>query len=111
MERRDFIKKAIFAGAAMGLGINESFASIKISSRFDTIIRGGLVYAGDGRSPYKADVGIKDGKISAIGDLGRSADRIINAKGKAVSPGFIDLHTHTDGNLFDAPLGDSCDLS
>lgn len=107
MERRDFIKKAIFAGAAMGLGINESFASIKISSRFDTIIRGGLVYAGDGRSPYKADVGIKDGKISAIGDLGRSADRIINAKGKAVSPGFIDLHTHTDGNLFDAPLGDS----
>lgn len=81
---------------------------IRAGNRFDTIVKGGLIYNGEGGRPFPGDVGIKDGKISAIAtSLGDSADTIINAEGASVSPGFIDIHTHTDDNLFSAPLGDS----
>lgn len=107
ISRRDFIRTSVITGAALGLG----FAGgklIRANNRFDTIIKGGLIYNGEGGRPFPGDVGIKDGKISAIAtSLGEGADTIIDAKGASVSPGFIDIHTHTDDNLFSAPLGDS----
>ncbi len=107
ISRRSFIKSSVIAGAAFGLGFAGANI-IRANSRFDTIIKGGLIYNGEGGKPFMGEIGIKEGKIAAMAtDLGDSANKIIDAKGNVVSPGFIDLHTHTDTNLFDAPLGDS----
>ena len=66
--------------------------------QFDTIIQGGTVVDGTGkRPPFPADVGIAQDEITAIGELdGAKASRTINARGKAVSPGFIDVHVHSE---------------
>lgn len=107
INRRDFIRSSVIAGASLGLGF-ATHGFIKANSRFDTIIRGGVIYNGEGGTPFKADIGIREGRIEAIGSsLGESADRIVSAEGMAVSPGFVDIHTHTDDNLIEAPLGDS----
>jgi len=107
INRRDFIRSSVIAGASLGLGF-ATHGFIKSNSRFDTIIRGGVIYNGEGGTPFKADIGIREGRIEAIGSsLGESADRIVSAEGMAVSPGFVDIHTHTDDNLIEAPLGDS----
>ena len=68
---------------------------------FDTIIRGGLVIDGTGAPGFRADVGILDGKIAAVGDLtGREARQAVNADGLTVTPGFIDIHRHADAAVF-----------
>ncbi|MGA0794886.1 MAG: N-acyl-D-amino-acid deacylase family protein [Quisquiliibacterium sp.] len=64
---------------------------------FDLIIRGGTVVDGTGAAPRCADIGIRDGRIAAIGDVGASADQHIDAAGLIVTPGFVDVHTHYDG--------------
>ena len=70
-------------------------------SGFDTIITGGKIVDGTGAPAYYADVGIKDGKIAAIGKLrDRDCGELIDAKGKIVAPGHITLHTHYDAALF-----------
>ena len=59
---------------------------------FDVIIRGGAVYDGTGRAPVRADVGIKGDRIAAVGNLkGATAPAVIDAKGLAVAPGFINM--------------------
>ena len=62
------------------------------------VIKGGRLVDGSGGEPFQADVGIRDGKISEIGQCGE-ADRTIDADGAIVTPGFIDLHTHYDGQV------------
>jgi N-acyl-D-amino-acid deacylase len=105
--RRDFIRSSVIAGAALGVGYGAG-TLLRTGNRFDTIVKNGVLYNGEGGRPFRGDIGIKDGKISAIAtDLGKSADKIVEADGMAVSPGFVDVHTHTDTNLFEAPLGDS----
>ncbi|HHI89174.1 MAG TPA: D-aminoacylase, partial [Hellea balneolensis] len=65
----------------------------------ETKISGGLIYDGNGGTPYLADIGIKDGVITEIGaNLGPAA-REIDAGGAIVTPGFIDIHTHYDGQI------------
>lgn len=64
----------------------------------DLAIRGGLVYDGSGREPQRLDVGISNGLIVAVGECG-SATRTVDADGAIVTPGFIDLHTHYDGQV------------
>src|SRR5215475_663782 len=69
-------------------------------AEFDTIIRGGTIVDGTRVPRYKADLGIKNGKIAAIGRLNPSdASKVIDANGLIVDPGFIDLHTHYDAQL------------
>jgi N-acyl-D-amino-acid deacylase len=59
---------------------------------YDVLIKGGTVYDGTGRGPIKADVGIKDDRIVAIGDLkGAQAQTVVDATGLAVAPGFINM--------------------
>lgn len=65
-------------------------------AELDILIRGGRIIDGSGDAGYQADVGIKDGRITAIGQLDTGASRMINASGKVVCPGFIDMHTHSD---------------
>ena len=68
-----------------------------------TIIRGGEVIDGTGRLRYRADVAIDDDRIVAVGDLsGAIAQTVIDAAGRIVAPGFIDVHTHDDRMLRDA---------
>ena len=69
---------------------------------FDITIIGGTVVDGTGKKRYEADIGILDGKISAIGDLSRAETRrTIDATGHVAVPGFIDMHSHSDRTLID----------
>ena len=66
-------------------------------ANFDTLIKGGTVVDGSGAAPFIADVALKDGMIAAIGrDLG-TATETVDADGLIVAPGWVDIHTHYDG--------------
>lgn len=65
----------------------------------DLVIRGGTVFDGSGAAGFVADVAIKDGKIIAVGAFAGAGREEIDATGKMVTPGFIDVHTHYDGQL------------
>lgn len=109
ISRRDFLRKSALAGLGTTLGLSSvvSFPHCTVQKPFDTLIINGLVYTGDGTAPVHADVGIRNGRIEVIGRVTRDADCIVDAHGLAVSPGFIDIHSHTDTNLLDCPAGDS----
>ena len=64
---------------------------------FDLVIRNGAVIDGTGEDPREADVAVTNGKIAAVGKLGGSGAEEIDAKGHIVTPGFVDIHTHYDG--------------
>src|SRR5947209_8998733 len=75
---------------------------------YDIVIRGGHVVDGSGNPWFAGDVAIKNGRIAAVGRLpNASATRVIDATGRIVAPGFIDLHTHTDLAVLDDPLAQS----
>ena len=77
---------------------------------FDIVILNGNVLDGSGAEARRLDVGVQDGKIAALGDLGGAeAAQVIDAAGKTVCPGFLDLHRHADAALFREGYGD-CDL-
>jgi N-acyl-D-amino-acid deacylase len=64
---------------------------------YDLIIRNGTIVDGLGSEPYVADVAVRDGVIIAVGAVDGDAGRAIDATGLLVTPGFVDLHTHYDG--------------
>ncbi|MGH9721599.1 MAG: amidohydrolase family protein, partial [Bryobacteraceae bacterium] len=67
---------------------------------FEILIRNARVIDGTGNPWYRADVGVRDGKIAAVGNLARaSAGRVIDAMERVVAPGFIDVHTHIEGGI------------
>jgi N-acyl-D-amino-acid deacylase len=74
---------------------------------YDLLIRYGHIIDGTGSAPYAADVGVKDGDIVAIGHLEGEAAKTIDAHGRVVSPGFIDLHTHSDLSFLLDPTAQS----
>ena len=78
-------------------------------AHYDIIIRGGTVVDGTRTPRYMSDIAIRDGKIARIGGLnGGTADKVLDAKGRIVAPGFVDLHTHYDAQIFWDPY---CTLS
>jgi N-acyl-D-aspartate/D-glutamate deacylase len=66
-------------------------------AQYDLIIRGGMVHDGLGNAPRLADVAVKDGRIAAVGAVSGTADQELDARGLIVTPGFVDVHTHYDG--------------
>ncbi|QFG21602.1 amidohydrolase family protein [Actinomadura sp. WMMB 499] len=70
----------------------------------DLLITGGTVVDGTGAAPVRADVAVTGGRVEAVGDLaGRPAARTLDASGHAVTPGFVDVHTHSDLTLLSGP--------
>ena len=63
---------------------------------YDLVVRDGKVFTGAGNPWFKADVGVKEGRIVEVGKILGDAKEVIDARGLAVSPGFIDLHDHSD---------------
>lgn len=66
---------------------------------FDLVVRGGTVFDGTGAAPVVADVGVKDGRIVAVGSGLSAGSREIDATGLMVTPGWVDIHTHYDGQI------------
>jgi N-acyl-D-amino-acid deacylase len=103
--RRDFLTGT--AGAVAGL-IGAPSIILRSHSAHDLVIRNGNVIDGTGAAATEADVAIAGGRIVAVGK--RIAERgatEIDAKGVAVAPGFIDIHSHADGSLFSDPRSES----
>ena len=66
---------------------------------FDLVIRNGLIYDGKGNQPFQADLGILNEKIVEVGTIEGEGKQEIDAEGKIVTPGFVDIHTHYDGQV------------
>lgn len=75
---------------------------------FDLVLKNGLIIDGAGNPWFKADVGIRDGRIIDVGQLqSQRADEVVDARGLVVAPGFIDMHAHSDFSLLINPLAES----
>jgi N-acyl-D-aspartate/D-glutamate deacylase len=70
-----------------------------MAATFDLVIRGGTIVDGSGGEPFEADVAISASKIAAIGQIAGKGREEIDARGRIVTPGFVDIHTHYDGQL------------
>jgi N-acyl-D-aspartate/D-glutamate deacylase len=66
---------------------------------FDIVLRGGTVLDGSGSEGFIADVAVKDGRIAKVGTVTGTGAEEIDAKGRIVTPGFVDIHTHYDGQI------------
>jgi N-acyl-D-aspartate/D-glutamate deacylase len=74
---------------------------------YDLVIKNGTVIDGSGLPRYRADIGVRHGRIEAIGRIRERAREVLDADGQVVSPGFVDGHTHMDAQVFWDPLGTS----
>src|SRR5882757_7126129 len=76
-----------------------------MATEFDLVVRGGTLADGTGAALHEADVAVKDGKIAAVGKVLGSGTEELAAKGLLVTPGFVDIHTHYDGQaIWDSRL-------
>src|ERR1700730_9878889 len=79
-----------------------------MASAPDLVIRGGTLADGSGGDLFEADIAISDGRITEVGKIDGKGREEIDAKGKLVTPGFVDIHTHYDGQAtWDARLNPS----
>jgi N-acyl-D-amino-acid deacylase len=84
------------------------FSCNQKQNEYDTIIRNGMIYDGNGGDPYKGDIGINADTIAFIGDLSKaSAKNEVDAKGNAVAPGFINMMGHSEESLIQDGRGQS----
>jgi N-acyl-D-amino-acid deacylase len=79
--------------------------------RLDTVVRGALVYDGTGSVPRIGDIGIAGDRIEAVGVVAQHGEEEIEARGLAVAPGFIDVHTHDDHAVLGGASAMACKLS
>jgi len=107
--RRDFLKTTSTAAAAASVaGCGVVLHGCAAGKKYDLVVKDGLVFDGLGRPGRMADLGLLEGRIASIGAIPASRGRsIIEAKGLAVAPGFIDVHQHTDVELLVNPKAES----
>ncbi len=102
LTRRGFAK-TVSAGTAGLLGAGWFSGGCRVneaSNQFNIIIKNGTIIDGSGGEAFQGDIGIIGNRIAAIDDLGTAtADEVINGENLVISPGFIDIHTHTDLGL------------
>jgi len=103
--RRSFLKRCCLG--VIGAAIPKR-PVVYGSPAFDKVIKDAMILDGTGRAPRRGDVGITDDTIAAIGDIsGEQGKTIIQASGLYLCPGFIDIHTHSDGQILAYPTADS----
>jgi N-acyl-D-amino-acid deacylase len=108
MNRRKFSKLVSGATGVAALAPFPTLWPARKSSVGRLILQGGLLFDGLGGPPIVADVVIEDDRILAIGtNLSTTGADVVDARGLAVSPGFIDIHSHTDLSLLDNPNAES----
>jgi len=107
--RRQFLKSTAQAGVLLGIVGGSTWGGGCASGKsFDLIIKSGMVVDGMADKSYQADVGIIGERIEAVGNLRRAqAKTILDATGRTVSPGFIDIHSHTGLELLINPRAES----
>lgn len=107
--RRKFLTVSAASGVLLALdGCFPGRETIRVRAPFDILIKGGSVMDGTGAPEVLADVAIRNGKIAGIGRFDAAqADRVIDATGLKVCPGFIDVHSHVDTDLFKDPRAES----
>ena len=66
---------------------------------YDLIMRGGTVVDGTGAIPFTADIAVQGGRIAKVGVVDGAAKEVIDATGRIVTPGFVDVHTHYDAQV------------
>ncbi len=104
LNRRKFLKD----GATAALGMAVLPTTVWSRPSFDLVIRGGTVVDGTGGPPFRADLGLVGDTIAALGTVHpEQGSRVLDASGLFVSPGFIDIHTHSDGGILRYPTADS----
>ena len=82
---------------ALSLALAGPIPSQDVRQPFDLVIAGGSIVDGTGQASFRADLGVRGGRIAAMGDLGEApTTRTIDASGLVIAPGFIDVHTHAD---------------
>lgn len=100
-------KKIISSVILIGLLFNFAAAQTK-AEKFDLLIKNGRIVDGSGNPWFYGDVAIKDGKIAGIGKFSpENAVKVIDATGRIVAPGFIDVHGHIEKNLDDSPKAEN----
>lgn len=112
ISRKNFIKKSAAATIALGtLGGVSTFITSCSRPSLDVLVKNGNIIDGTGKNEFPADIGIRDGEIVAIENYGilknEDAIKVIDASNLKVTPGFIDIHTHTDTGLFINPRAES----
>src|SRR6185437_5177511 len=84
------------------------FPLLALGADYDLLIRNGRVIDGSGNPAFRADLGIKNGRIAAVGDLSAAtAAQTIDARNRVVTPGFIDVHVHVEGNIERSPRAEN----
>ena len=95
--------RALLAGVLLAAGAAAARPATVDAQEFDLLVRGGFVFDGSGNPAIRADLGIRDGEVVAVGRLagkdGVRAGRTIEASGLFVAPGWVDLHSHADRSL------------
>jgi len=110
MPRREFLKKA--GQGLVGVSCLGFFSAgcrrREAASDYDLVIRQAVICVGSGQPPFRADVGISGSYIKQVGEIGKNVGRReIPAENLCLSPGFIDVHNHTDFELLICPTADS----
>ena len=107
MKRREFLYYAVAVSAAAharGAAAKTTAGEQTTSNMYDLVLKNGRILDGSGNPWFKADIAVKNGRISKIGRVDKEkADRIIDVKGLIVSPGFIDVHSHSETSMFRDP--------